>query len=116
MYGRDATHNGVVLKGAPPTDWQVGEFDRKSGAWHREKSRNVKWVANLGRVTFGDPVVAGGLVWVGTNNGHGQNIEDASVLACFRESMANCSIAIFRRASRAGSGTTGHFRRWLARR
>jgi outer membrane protein assembly factor BamB len=86
MYGRDATHNGVVLKGAPPTDWQVGEFDRKSGAWHREKSRNVKWVANLGRVTFGDPVVAGGLVWVGTNNGHGQNIEDASVLACFRES------------------------------
>src|SRR5438046_1369207 len=82
MFGRDATHNAAISTGNAPTKWEVGDFDRKTGVWHRGKSRNVKWVANLGNVTFGDPVVADGLVWVGTNNSELENpqTEDASVL------------------------------------
>ncbi|HEY2250024.1 MAG TPA: PQQ-binding-like beta-propeller repeat protein, partial [Planctomycetaceae bacterium] len=50
-------------------------------------SRNIKWTAGLGSMTYGDPVVADGLIWVGTNNHwSAQDKLDASVLACFRES------------------------------
>ena len=73
MFGRDATHNAAISKGNLPTDWQVGEFDKKTDVWNREKSLNIKWVANLGSNTFGDPVVAGGLIWVGTNNSQQDN-------------------------------------------
>src|SRR5262245_28386776 len=87
MFCRDPSHNGVTPETNPPRSWDVGGFDRKTGAWLRDKSRNIKWQAPLGSGTFGDPVVAGGLVWVGTNNfGDGKDPIDASVLACFRES------------------------------
>lgn len=68
MYGRDVTHNTVSPETNPPTRWEIGDFERKTNEWKRESSRNVKWAARLGTSTFGDPVIAGGLVWVGTNN------------------------------------------------
>jgi len=37
--------------------------------WDLETKENVKWVARLGTQTYGGPVVAGGKVFVGTNNG-----------------------------------------------
>ena len=77
MLGRSATHNPVVPEGKPPTEWDV-----KTG-------KNIKWKAKLGSMTCGDPVVADGLVWVGTNNAFSNNFDyknDAAVLACFRES------------------------------
>ncbi len=88
MFGRDATRNAVSPEVDPPTRWDVGDFERKTRAWRRETSRNIKWQAELGTITFGDPVVANGFVWVGTNNwqSSGDNPPDASVLACFRES------------------------------
>ena len=33
------------------------------------KKENVIWSAQLGSQTYGNPIVAGGKVWVGTNNG-----------------------------------------------
>src|SRR5262245_36738337 len=88
MFGRDASHNAVTSETNSPTAWDVGGFDRKTGAWLRDNARNIKWQVPLGTGTFGDPVVAGGLVWVGTNNGYSpdKDFVDASVLACFRES------------------------------
>jgi outer membrane protein assembly factor BamB len=35
------------------------------------KPRNIKWSAPLGTMTFGSPIVVGGRVFVGTNNGSG---------------------------------------------
>jgi len=35
------------------------------------KPRNIKWSTRLGSTTYGSPVVAGGRVFVGTNNGAG---------------------------------------------
>ena len=86
MFGRDATHNAVTPEANSPTSWDVGEFDRKAGVWFREKARNIKWQAELGSQTFGDPVVANGLIWIGTNNNAHDPMLDASVLTCLRES------------------------------
>ena len=36
--------------------------------WDPEKGTNIRWVADLGSETYGGPVVAGGKVFVGTNN------------------------------------------------
>lgn len=75
MRGRTASRNPVAVVGTPPIDWSTGADD--------QPRRNVRWTAKLGSVTSGTPVVANGLVWVGTNNG---NAPDAAVLMCFRES------------------------------
>lgn len=50
--------------------------------------RNVKWVAELGTETHSTPVVAGGRVYIGTNNGHPRDPKhggDRGVLMCFEE-------------------------------
>jgi outer membrane protein assembly factor BamB len=49
--------NAVSLAHNLPIDWNV------------ETGRNVRWSARLGDQTFGSPVVAGGRVFVGTDNG-----------------------------------------------
>jgi outer membrane protein assembly factor BamB len=56
-------------------------FDPKSG-------RNIKWVANLGTETHSTPVVAGGRVYIGTNNGEPRDPKhrgDRGVLMCLNE-------------------------------
>lgn len=61
----------VVDSDQVPLDWAPGKFDRETGAWKSETARNIKWVVQLGSQTYGNPVVAGGKVYVGTNNGAG---------------------------------------------
>src|SRR5437764_8280694 len=59
VFGRDWTRNAVSPERNPPLDWDSAA------------ARNVKWSAALGSTTIGAPVVAGGLVWVTSNNeGH----------------------------------------------
>jgi outer membrane protein assembly factor BamB len=56
MWGGTPDRNMVSnMKGMPTT-------------WNIEKKTNVKWVAALGSQSYGNPVVAGGQVYVGTNN------------------------------------------------
>ena len=71
-------------------DWNPGEFDRKTGEWLKSDARNIKWVAELGSQTYGNPVVANGKIFVGTNNGAGYLKRypaevDLGVLLCFEE-------------------------------
>jgi outer membrane protein assembly factor BamB len=64
------------MKGLP-TSWDVGT------------KKNVKWIASLGSQTYGNPVVAGGMVFAGTNNEGLRNPKepgDRGVLMAFRES------------------------------
>ena len=63
--------NNVPEASGIPVDWDVGSFDRKTGEWNHDGSENVKWVARVGSQTYGNPVVADGQVYVGTNNGAG---------------------------------------------
>src|SRR5580698_1480437 len=58
-------------------------------SWDVKTGKNVKWVAELGSQSYGNPVVADGRVYVGTNNElvrDPQEGGDRGVLMCFRES------------------------------
>ncbi len=77
MWGGTADRNMVSDMKGLPTSWDV-----KTG-------RNVKWVQKLGSQTYGNPVVAGGVVLVGTNNEALWEPEvtgDKGTLLAFRES------------------------------
>ena len=57
--------------------------------WDPETGLNVKWTADLGSQSYGGPVVAGGKVFVGTNNEGHRNPKvtgDRGVLMAFRAS------------------------------
>jgi outer membrane protein assembly factor BamB len=77
MWGGTPARNMVSpLKGLP-TEWDV------------KTKKNVKWVAALGSQSYGNPVVAGGKVFVGTNNEGMRDPKqagDRGVVMAFRES------------------------------
>ena len=56
MWGGTPDRNMVSSMKGIPTTWDV------------KTKKNVKWVAQLGSQSYGNPVVAGGQVYVGTNN------------------------------------------------
>ena len=56
MWGGDPSRNMVSAETGIPRTW-----DLQSG-------RNVKWVAEIGSQSYGNPVVADGRVFLGTNN------------------------------------------------
>jgi outer membrane protein assembly factor BamB len=59
------------------------------GSWDVATKKNVRWVAALGSQTYGNPVVAGGKVFVGTNNEGLRDPKqggDRGVVLAFRES------------------------------
>ncbi|QDV42703.1 outer membrane biogenesis protein BamB [Stieleria neptunia] len=68
--GTRLRNNTPGVTGLPRT-WNIGKFDRRSGEWDNSNAENIVWYANLGSQTYGNPVVAGGRVFVGTNNGAG---------------------------------------------
>ncbi len=77
MWGGAPARNMVSPMKGLPTTWDV-----KAG-------KNVKWVAELGSQSYGNPVVAGGVVLVGTNNEAVRDAKqggDRGVLMAFRES------------------------------
>jgi outer membrane protein assembly factor BamB len=87
MFGRDQIRNAVTPEKGAPVDWQRAQPG--AGGQAAKEARNIKWSAQLGTMSIGGPVVAGGLVWVGTNNNHPRDpmvSKDAAVLMCFRES------------------------------
>ena len=56
MWGGTPDRNMVSNMKGLPTTWDV------------KTKKNIKWVAELGSQTYGNPVVANGMVFVGTNN------------------------------------------------
>ncbi|MEW5982305.1 MAG: PQQ-binding-like beta-propeller repeat protein, partial [Acidobacteriota bacterium] len=57
--------------------------------WDVTAKTNIKWVAELGSTSYGNPVVSGGKVFVGTNNDNPRNpavTGDRGILLCLRES------------------------------
>jgi len=77
MWGGTPSRNMVSPLTGMPTKWDV-----KTG-------QNVKWMAALGSQSYGNPVVSGGVVLVGTNNEAVRDPKqggDRGVLMAFRES------------------------------
>jgi outer membrane protein assembly factor BamB len=56
MWGGTPDRNMVSNMKGLPADWDI------------KTKKNVKWVADLGSQSYGNPVVSGGMVFVGTNN------------------------------------------------
>jgi outer membrane protein assembly factor BamB len=57
-------------------------------SWNVKTNKNIKWKAKLGDTSYGNPVVAYGKVFVGTNNASPRNPDihgDKGILMCFRE-------------------------------
>jgi outer membrane protein assembly factor BamB len=86
------------LFGGTPQRNLVNTFDRNiPGDWEVQpgQQRNIKWSAQLGDRAFGSVVVAGGKVFIGTNNKNPRNPRDRGkaskepldkgILMCFRE-------------------------------
>lgn len=91
QWGGSTIHNNTPEAENIPEEWDVGGFDYKTGEWKKENAQNIKWVSRLGSQTYGNPVVANGKVYVGTNNGGGWLDRypaevDLGCLLCFRES------------------------------
>lgn len=77
MWGGTPDRNMTSNMKGLPTTWDV------------QKKTNVKWVADLGSQTYGNISVAGGFVFVGTNNEGKRDPKitgDKGVLMAFRES------------------------------
>ena len=76
QWGQAWSRNMVSAeKGLPDS------FDPKTG-------KNIKWVARLGTQTHSTPIVAGGRVYIGTNNGEPRDPKhqgDRGVFLCFDE-------------------------------
>src|SRR3954451_22757607 len=73
MWGGTPDRNMVSNMKGLPTSWDVN------------KKTNVKWVTTLGSQSYGNPVVAGGQVYVGTNNEAPRDAKqsgDKGVLMC----------------------------------
>ncbi len=71
QWGGDSQRNNTPIATNVPDDWQVGKLDRATGEWDNSQARHIKWVAPVGSQTYGNPVVADGQLYVGTNNSHG---------------------------------------------
>src|ERR1043165_6601933 len=77
MWGGTPDHNMVSNMKGLPTSWDL------------KTKKNVKWMATLGSQTYGNAVVAGGQVYVGTNKEGMRDPKqggDRGVLMAFRES------------------------------
>jgi outer membrane protein assembly factor BamB len=90
QFGGSPERNNVRVGQHLPDDWNVGEIDAATREWKPGSGRNVRWAARLGTVTHGSPVVSGGKVFMGTNNGGGRLARlpaalDLGCLLCFRQ-------------------------------
>ena len=87
LWGGSADRNMVCpsAKGMPVA-FDAGET--RAGKISRPGSKNVLWTAPLGTQTYGGPVIAGGRIFVGTNNGRPRDEKykgDRGVMMCFNE-------------------------------
>src|SRR5688572_26583959 len=76
MWGGSPDRNMVSNAKGLPSDWDV------------KTKKNIKWIATLGSQSYGNAVVAGGMVFVGTNNEGLRDPKqpgDRGVLMAFRE-------------------------------
>ncbi len=77
MWGGTPDRNMVSSMEGAPTEWDV------------DSGKNIAWAAKLGSQAYGNPVVAGGKVFVGTNNEalyDPRQDGDRGVVIAFRES------------------------------
>lgn len=76
----------VTMFGGGPTRNMVSDEKGLPTKWDPATGEGVKWVADLGSQSYGGPIVAGGKVYIGTNNERKRNPKltgDRGVLMAF---------------------------------
>jgi outer membrane protein assembly factor BamB len=87
--GDPPTSSEWPMWGGTPDRNMVSNMKGLPAEWDVKSKKNVKWVADLGSQSYGNPVVANGMVFVGTNNELMRDKNqggDRGVLMAFRES------------------------------
>jgi outer membrane protein assembly factor BamB len=88
QWGEAHSRNMVSPERGLPSEFEAGRRDAAAGTIDLASTKNVQWVARLGETSHGTPVIAGGRVFVGTNNGAPRDPRlqgDRGVLMCFDE-------------------------------
>jgi outer membrane protein assembly factor BamB len=88
MWGGTPSRNMVAEASGIPDDINSGKFLPKTETIDPKSTKKVRWVSKLGSQAYGSPVVAGGRVYVGTNNESPRDPSqkgDRGVLMCFDE-------------------------------
>ncbi len=88
QWGGSPARNNARKGQQLPVTWSIGKFDGDHEL-ARGTRQNIRWVAGLGSVTYGTPAIAGGKVFIGTNNSGGRldrypSEVDLGCLLCFR--------------------------------
>ncbi len=86
--GNDPGRNMYSPAKNMPTSFDPGKLKSGTEDIDLATTKNVRWVAKLGSQSYGNPVVANGKVYVGTNNETPRNKQhqgDRSILMCFDE-------------------------------
>src|SRR5579859_2712888 len=86
--GNDPGRNMYSPATGLPTQFNAGKYKKGSEEVDMATTKNVKWAATLGSQAFGNVVVSGGKVFVGTNNEHPRDpdfVGDYIILMCLDE-------------------------------
>jgi outer membrane protein assembly factor BamB len=92
QWGGYDARNMVSEETGLPNSFSPGKKNGDETGLDLATARNFKWVAKLGDQTYGTPTVAGGRVFIGTNNGSPRDNRfqgDRSVLMCFDEATGD---------------------------
>jgi outer membrane protein assembly factor BamB len=88
FWGGTSGRNMVSAETGLPTNWDAGRFLGSSEEIDPATTKNVQWIAKLGSQSYGNPTVAGGRVYIGTNNESPRDPRlkgDRAVLMCLDE-------------------------------
>lgn len=88
QWGRDATRNMVSPAKGIPGSFVAGQFVGNTDEIDIKSTKNVKRIFKLGSQSYGNPTVAGGKIFVGTNNDSPRDPRfkgDRSCVYCFDE-------------------------------
>ncbi len=88
FWGNTSSRNMVSSETGLPDSFNPGRYKGNTDEIDLATTKNVKWVVKLGSQAYGNPTVAGGKVFVGTNNESPRDPKtkgDRGVVMCFDE-------------------------------
>ncbi len=89
QWGNTPDRNMISDETNLPDKWYPGPKIKNTSDYDTSKAQNLKFIIKLGDQTYGNPTVANGKIFVGTNNVSPRNPKyadvDLGVLMCFNE-------------------------------
>jgi outer membrane protein assembly factor BamB len=106
MWGRDPSRNMLSRDVGLPISFDAGKQRDDGTVDPATVSKNVKWVAKLGTQSYGNPTIADGRLFIGTNNAWPHFREDMTgdygVLLCLNQQTGKRLWSLFNAKLAAG--------------